>query len=67
MPDGSIDGREFIVQDDRLAHIIRRIFFEKTATREEIVAFAEEVEKDPELAKEWALVKEQLSDSWGLK
>lgn len=59
-PDGTIEQREFTVHDERLFNIIRRIIFDKDATREEMELFAAEVERDPGLAKEWREVQKHL-------
>ena len=63
-PDGTTEQREFIVRDQRLANILRKILFDKTATSEEMEAFAVEVDNDPELAKEWHEVQKHLQKPW---
>lgn len=66
-PDGSVEQREFIVRDERLANILRRVLFDKTATREEIEAFAAETAKDPVLNSEWLEVQKHLKMGWTLQ
>jgi hypothetical protein len=60
--DGVIEQCEFMVYDERLATILRGIFFEKNATEEQFVEFARQVDTDPELAREWASVRKQLDE-----
>lgn len=52
-PDGSMEQREFMVHDARLATLLKRIFFDKNCSKEEMEQFAAEVATDPELAREW--------------
>jgi hypothetical protein len=58
--DGTIEQREFTVYDERIFNIIRRIIFDKNATREDMALFAAEVENDPVLAEEWREVQKHL-------
>lgn len=49
-----------MVYDERLATILRRTLFDKTATSEEFEEFARQVSADPELAREWSEVRRNL-------
>lgn len=66
-PDGTEEQREFVVHDERLATILQRILFDKTATQEEIHAFALEEANDPELRREWLAVKDYLKPGWTIQ
>lgn len=65
-PDGTEEQREFIVRDERLATILRRILFDKAATREEMEEFSREVSADPALAREWEEIKKHLDQGWSI-
>ena len=65
-PDGTVEQREFTVQDERLATIIKRIIFDKDATHEEIKEFAQKVDEDPALAREFEGIKPYLKADWSI-
>ena len=57
--------REFIVNDERIAVMLRKLVFEKSATEKEMIAFAAEVAADPALKQEWDAIQQHLGHNLG--
>lgn len=65
-PDGTEEQREFVVRDERIATILRRIIFDKAASTEEMEEFALAVSADAALAREWEEIKKHLDRGWSI-
>jgi hypothetical protein len=65
-PDGTYEQREFVVRDEHLATLLRRILFDKNASTEEIEEFAREISADPALARELDEIKKHLKCGWSI-